>query len=190
MYLRYFLTEKKIIHSVSIYPNSAKLKSLVCTMGNTNVYHVLLKCKKKSPKEGRHRKWKAWKTTGIIQRAKRKSREISPVLTRNTVLMVKKTQSLPSLYAHFFMLWLACSSHQEWNLFSRTLNLDWPTNSLCHEYVKELPPCHFWACNFCPHSVVALRLPCKEAWASSHEDERRAELSANDKLPDRWVRLW
>lgn len=67
LYLKY-LTEKKILHSISIYRNSDKLKNLVCTMGNTNIYHVLPKCKKK---EGRHTKWKAWKTIAIIQCAKR-----------------------------------------------------------------------------------------------------------------------
>jgi len=50
--------------------------------------------------------------------------------------------------------------------------------------VQELPQCDFWACSFCPHLLAALRLPCKEAWASSLEDEKGAELRANNKLPE------
>ena len=74
--------------------------------------------------------------------------------------------------------------------FPHTLNLGWPTDLLWPKKVTELPPCGFWACIFCPHFLASLRWPRKEVWVGSLEDEREAELTVSNKLPDTWVRTF
>lgn len=88
---------------------------------------------------------------------------------------------------HPCSLWHVSCYHPDWKLLPHALDPGWPSDLLWPKNVRELLPCDFWACIFCPHFLAALSSPCAEAWTSSLEDERESEITATYKLPDMWV---
>lgn len=83
-------------------------------MGNTNIYHVLPKCKKKKKKTYKMESMKDHSTNTMCKK-NLTSTEVNPVLTRNTVLMVKKVtnSSIPVCTFLYTVTCLLFSSKME-----------------------------------------------------------------------------